>query len=102
MIKRNRLDPIGSASALPFGGKTFSSFQKGMFTLVFLKTREPFPTPKKWKEYSIGPLGFCDRLPPGDKTFNNTNEGKSVNWTKAFSNFSKKIDSLQFYERNPL
>ena len=37
--------------------KTFSSFQKGLFTLVFLKPREPFPIPIKWKEYSIGPLG---------------------------------------------
>ena len=37
--------------------KTFSSFQKGRFTLVFLKPREPFPIPIKWKEYSIGPLG---------------------------------------------
>ena len=37
--------------------KKISSFQKGLFTLVFLKPREPFPIPIKWKEYSIGPLG---------------------------------------------
>ena len=42
--------------------KTFTSFQKGLFTLVFLKPREPFPTPIKWKIY---PLGVYDRrLPP--------------------------------------
>ena len=49
---------------LPLGDKTFPRYQKGRFTLVFLKPREPFPIVIKWKEYSIGPLS---RLPPGDK-----------------------------------
>ena len=49
--------------------KTFSSFQKGLFTLVFLKPPEPFPIPIKHKLKTIGPLrSLRSRLPPGDKT----------------------------------
>ena len=39
--------------------KTFSSFQKGRFTLVFLKPQTPFTTPIKPKLKTIGPLRSC-------------------------------------------
>ena len=51
------MDVFGYDTHLPSGDKTFSRFQKGLFTFLFLKPPEPFPTPIKWKEYSIGPLG---------------------------------------------
>ena len=44
---------------LPSGDKTFSSFQKGRFTLVFLKPQTPFTTPIKPKLKTIGPLRSC-------------------------------------------
>ena len=82
--------------------KTFSSFQKGLFTLVFLKPREPFPIPIKWKEYSIGPLGslradslrgikhFVEKkiekpysFLKGSKDLLTPINGKSINWTPS-------------------
>ena len=39
--------------------KTFLSFQKGRFTLVFLKPQTPFTTPIKPKLKTIGPLRSC-------------------------------------------
>ena len=63
-VWRKLKDPFGTPShptpphPTP-SNKTFSSFQKGLFTMVFFKPREPFPIPIKWKEYSIGPLGVC-------------------------------------------
>ena len=42
---------------VPPGDKTFSKFQKGLSPPVNLKPPEPFPTPIKWKEYQLDPLG---------------------------------------------
>jgi|OM-RGC.v1.034409155 hypothetical protein len=55
---------------VPLGDKTFSRFQNGKKTESKFETPVSFPTPIKWKVYSIGPLGSCIRsIPPGDKTF---------------------------------
>ena len=69
--KEYSIGPLGSCyRRLPLGDKTFSSFKKGLITLLFLKPPEPFPTLIKWIEYSIGPLGSCyRRLPLGDKNW---------------------------------
>ena len=52
------IGPLGSCfHSLPPGDKTFSRFQKGLSPPVNLKPPEPFPTPIKWKEYQLDPLG---------------------------------------------
>ena len=42
--------------------KTSSSFQKGLFTFVFLKPPEPFPLPIKHKLKTIGHLSLRRRI----------------------------------------
>ena len=65
--------PWESASRLPPGDKTFSRFQKGLFTFVFLKPREPFPnTNKKERVFNWTPDS-----PPGDKAFVGFKTGRS-------------------------
>ena len=56
-MERVSIGPLGSCfRSFPPGDKTFSKFQKGL-SLVNLKPPEPFPTPIKWKEYQVDPLG---------------------------------------------
>merc|ERR1711954_550941 len=51
-------DPYWKLQAdFPPGDKTFSSFQNGKKPSVKLKPPVPFPTPIKWKEYQLDPLG---------------------------------------------
>ena len=56
-VWRKLKDPFGTPSHPTPSNKTFSSLQKGLFKFVFLKPREPFHIPIKWKGYSIVPHG---------------------------------------------
>ena len=73
------MDPLGVCKAASLRGKkTFSSFQKGLSSLVFLKAPEPFPKPIKNKLKTIGPQrSLRSSLPPGDKTFSSFQKGLS-------------------------
>ena len=59
---------------------------------MFLKSQTPFPTPIKWKEYPIGPLGSSfRRLPPGYK----------AKFKVSKKNFPKKYRSSPVFFETP-
>ena len=79
-IKGPKTQPSNPTPPHPIpSNKTFSSFQKGRFTLVFFKPQTPFTTPIKPKLKTIGPLRSCrvDSL-------------RGIKWVDLLSSFKKK------------